>query len=150
MAEQVNQVACLRIPKEPHNLLLPNVSVAEVIPYQMPEKAQGPEWFQGYFTWRNTRVPVISLEALNDEASLEITERSRYAVINRQSEKALFDFFAVPIKDLPTLVRVYESDIKAADKTLKASEHAVVELDQQVVVIPDLEKLELLASQITG
>lgn len=147
MSEQTNQVACLRIPKDPNNLLLPNVSVAEVIPYQQPIAEEGPEWFQGFFLWRNTKVPVLSLEVINGDAPLELTERSRLAVINRLSASSKFDFFAIPIKDLPTLVRVNEDDLKPADESLGNSDLSVAQLDQFTVVIPDLEKLEIMVNQ---
>ena len=147
MAEQVNQVACLRFPKDPNNILLPNVSVAEVIPYQAAVKESGPEWFMGFFSWRNTQVPVLSLEALNEQAPLEITDRTRYAVINRLSQNSNYDFFAVPIKDLPTLVRVYEDDLKSKDGSNLKSDMCIAELEQQTVSILDLEKLELLINQ---
>ncbi|GLQ30576.1 chemotaxis protein CheW [Litoribrevibacter albus] len=148
MAEQTNQVACLRIPKDPNNLLLPNVSVAEVIPYKAPLKDSGPEWFKGFFTWRNTKVPVVSMELVNGEAELDVNERTRLAVINRLSDSAKFEFFAVLIKDLPTLVRVHEEDLKPEDGTTQASELSLAQLEQQVVVIPDLEKLEIMVNEL--
>jgi chemosensory pili system protein ChpC len=148
MAEQANQVACLRIPKHPNNLLVPNVSVAEVIPYQSPQKLEGPEWFLGYFVWRNTQVPVLSLEAVNGEEALEITDRTRLAVINRLSDNAKFDFFAVPIRDLPTLVRVNQDELKPEDGVLANSDLSMASLEQQTLVIPDLEKLELMVNQL--
>ncbi len=149
MAEQSSQVACLRLPKEPKNLLLPNVSVAEVIPYQAPIKEEGPEWFMGYFSWRNTKVPVLSLELMNEEAALEITERTRFAVVNRLSNNAKFDFFALPIADLPTLVRVNSDEITASDAFLLPTERAAAQVEGQTVVIPDLEKLEAMLMQLS-
>lgn len=147
MSEQTNQVACLRIPKDPNNLLLPNVSVAEVIPYQQPIAEEGPDWFQGYFLWRNTKVPVLSLEVINGEEPLELTDRSRLAVINRLSASSKFDFFAVPIKDLPTLVRVNEDELKPSDDSLGSVDLGIAELENVNVVIPDLEKLEIMINQ---
>lgn len=149
MAEQTSQVACLRIPKEPESLLLPNVSVAEVIPYEAPSlEAKGPEWFLGTFQWRNIDVPVVSLELMDGDQQLEISDRSRYAIINRLSDSAKYDFFAVAIKDLPTLVRVHPEEIKELDRDLKSSERAVAKLGTQDVVIPDLEKIEVLVNDL--
>lgn len=150
MAEQTNQVACLRIPKDPKNLLLPNVSVAEVIPYQVPTKENGPEWFKGFFLWRNTKVPVISLEAINGESEIEVGDRTRLAVINRLSDAAEFEFFALLIKDLPTLVRVHEEDLKPDEGGTLSAELALAQLDQQTIVIPDLEKLEIMVNQLAN
>ena len=148
MAEQSSQVACLRFPKEPKNILLPNVSVAEVIPYQVPSKNEGPDWFLGFFTWRNIQVPVVSLESLNEETLLEAGARTRLAVINRLSGSSSFEFFAIPIADLPTLVRVNSGDIKTSDTFLLPAERAAAELDDQIVIIPDLEKIEVMLGQL--
>ncbi|GAA3927049.1 chemotaxis protein CheW [Litoribacillus peritrichatus] len=148
MAEQLSQVACLRFPKEPKNIVLPNVSVAEVIPYQAPKKETGPEWLLGYFSWRNIQVPIVSIELLNEEKPFEVNERTRLAVINRLSGKSKFEFFAVPFADLPTLVRVHADEMKSSDAFLLPVERAAAELEDQTVVIPDLEKIELMLTQL--
>ena len=51
----------LLVPLADRTLLLPNVAVAELIPYRAPQVSEGmPEWFLGQIAWRDLRLPLLS------------------------------------------------------------------------------------------
>ena len=54
----------LLVPLADRTLLLPNVAVAELIPYRAPQVTEGtPDWFLGQIAWRDLRLPLLSFEA---------------------------------------------------------------------------------------
>jgi len=53
VSETQKIIACLYLPVNQQQLLLPNVSVAEVVGYQSPEAPSNkPDYFLGYVSWR--------------------------------------------------------------------------------------------------
>ncbi len=66
-AAAANEVATLLIPMHGKQWVVPNVTVAEVIPFVEPEAEEGPSWYLGRFSWRGLSVPVVSFETLNEE-----------------------------------------------------------------------------------
>src|SRR5690606_11369984 len=60
----VTSLTCLAIPLADRTLLIPNVVVAELIPYRAPQPSAGmPAWFLGQINWRDLRLPLLSFEA---------------------------------------------------------------------------------------
>src|SRR6218665_6577 len=57
----------LLVPLADRTLLLPNVAVAELIPYRAPQVTPGmPAWFLGQMAWRDLSLPLLSFEAASD------------------------------------------------------------------------------------
>ncbi|HBZ98965.1 MAG TPA: chemotaxis protein, partial [Pseudomonas sp.] len=53
----------LLMPLADRMLLVPNVAVAELIPYRAPQAVQGmPAWFLGQVQWRDLSLPLLSFE----------------------------------------------------------------------------------------
>jgi chemosensory pili system protein ChpC len=81
--DAVTEVRSVLIPLAENRLLLPNVVVAEVMDYQKPEARDNtPEWFIGDLSWRGTRVPVVSIEALMNGSVVTPGRRGRTIVTN--------------------------------------------------------------------
>ena len=60
----VSSLTGLLMPLADRILLLPNVAVAELIPYRAPQVSEGmPDWFLGQIAWRDLRLPLLSFEA---------------------------------------------------------------------------------------
>ena len=65
-----NELATLLIPMSGEQLVLPNVTVAEIIPYIEPQAHNDkPDWYLGVFNWRNIDVPLVSFETINGESA---------------------------------------------------------------------------------
>ena len=70
-------LACLLIPIQGGRMVLPNVTVAELIPFQSPEPApNAQEWLLGTLEWRGTMIPVISFEEFSGAKKRPISSRS--------------------------------------------------------------------------
>jgi chemosensory pili system protein ChpC len=62
----ISEVSSLLIPLHEKQLILPNVTVAEIIPYRMPKIISNhTSWLLGQLEWRNIHIPVLSYEALS-------------------------------------------------------------------------------------
>ena len=83
-------VASLLVPMQQKNLLVPNVSIAEVVPRSELEQADNaPPWHLGHLHWRGERVPVISFEIANSQVRGQDVRDARIAVFNAVSARPL-------------------------------------------------------------
>ncbi len=107
-----SEVASLLIPLTEDTLLLPNVTVAEVVPVGQVTGIEGaPNWLLGEFHWRDILVPLISIEVLNEQTPPKRTSRSRVAVLNTSGINADVSFIAILSQGLPRLARVTPEEI---------------------------------------
>ncbi|MDX5298834.1 MAG: chemotaxis protein CheW, partial [Gammaproteobacteria bacterium] len=109
MAEANPILPCVLLPMQDCQLLLPNVSLAEVVDYATPQRgSQGPDWYLGRFSWRGISLPVISYDAANGATpQTPDTARGRIAVLNTigpQHEQ--LPFLAVVTQGIPRLAKV--------------------------------------------
>lgn len=137
-------VASLLIPLEGRLLLAPNVSVAEIVPLGPIESVEdAPEWFLGFYTWRDLQVPLLSFEALNGEERPHASSRARIAVFNGTGVSEDLPFLALLAQGLPRLARVSAEEIQereGADK--KAFELMPVSWAGEQAVIPNVPLIE--------
>lgn len=148
MSDTQKIIACLYLPVNQQQLLLPNVSVAEVVGYQAPEAAlDKPDYFLGYVTWRGISIPLISYEAANGKSANKLSANTRIAVINSIGEHhEALPFFAILTQGIPRLVKVASDLIKSVkDHTGNKAESSYITLDGEEAIIPDLTYLEALA-----
>ena len=147
MSEAQSIIASLYLPVSKSQLLLPNVSVAEVVGYQEPTKQHGkPDYFLGLVTWRGISIPLISYEVANDIDPSPRSGNARIAVINTIGKhQQKLPFFAVLTQGIPRLVKVSEEIIKKHDRKTGKADKSIVKVDGEEAVIPDIEYLETLA-----
>ena len=106
-----SEIAGLLIPLHEKQLLLPNVTVAEIIPYRVPTViGDHASWLLGQMEWRNIHIPVLSYEVLNG-ASIPSLEGARLAVVNGTGANRTIPFYAILIQGIPKLTHVKEDDI---------------------------------------
>ncbi len=136
-----NSLTGLLMPLADRTLLLPNVAVAELIPYRAPQTSEGmPSWFLGQVAWRDLRLPLLSFEAASDgQASL--SPGSRVAVINALGGRPTVKFIAVLVQGIPRSIKV-GPELGRADVPLSPLELEAVMLGDAVLRIPDLIGLE--------
>jgi chemosensory pili system protein ChpC len=110
--KKIQEVASLLIPLQGQSILLPNVTVAEIIPSSpvLPIE-NAPLWYLGNFQWRELTVPLLSLEALNGEPTPSTHSRARFAVLNTTGLHNDLPFMAILTQGLPRLARVSEDEI---------------------------------------
>lgn len=140
----VTSLTCLAIPLADRTLLLPNVVVAELIPYRAPQTSSGmPAWFLGQINWRDLRLPLLSFEAASD-GQAQIGGNARVAVINAAGGREKVKFIALLVQGIPRSVKVATDLASAPDATLAPLELEAVQVGGDVVKIPDLIALEQL------
>lgn len=115
----VTQIATLLIPVGGRQLVLPNVSVAEIIPFTDPAPEDDvPTWYLGCFTWRNTRVPLVSFEAINDEPFASRSHNRRIAILNNVIGDTTLPFCGILTEGLPRLMRLLPDEISNDEEAI--------------------------------
>lgn len=139
----VSSLTGLVVPLADRTLLLPNVAVAELIPYRAPPAMTGmPAWFLGQVAWRDLSLPLLSFEAASGGQAVT-GGGARIAILNALGGRANVKFIALLVQGIPRSLRITE-DLPRADTELAPLELAAVKVDDAVLRIPDLEGLEQL------
>ena len=138
------ELATLLVPVHGKQLLLPNVTVAEIIPFTEPLPLTGkPAWLLGEILWRETRVPLVSFELLNQEKQFGQPRKRRIAVLNGLVDYQRLPFCAIVTEGVPRLMRVIADEV-VADTQVQAgpAELAGVVVSGEKAVIPNVDYLQ--------
>ena len=146
MSEALEIIASLYLPVTSGKLLLPNVSVAEVVAYQAPSPVTGkPDYYLGTVQWRGVAVPLISYELANGESEFTAPAMARIAVINTLGEqKDKLPFFAIVTQGIPRLIKITTKLIEPSNEALGPADSAKVRADGEEANIPNIAFLESL------
>ena len=134
---------CMMIPIKAQTLLVPVVSVAEMalVAPIFPDNS-GPDWFLGYYSWRNGRVPLVSFEKLNGESVAGINPNGRIAVFNSTGVSEEVPFIAIPTQGIPRNITVAQEDILGYNTAAHLYEVMHVRVGVEELVIPDITGIE--------
>jgi chemosensory pili system protein ChpC len=140
----IQEVASLLIPLHGHTILLPNVTVAEIVPVSQVQLVNdAPLWYIGNCEWRELTVPVLSLETLNGEGKPGINARARFAVLNTTGMHNDLPFIAILTQGLPRLARVNEDEIsQLTDAENRPYDLMHVSWAGEQTVIPNIAAIE--------
>lgn len=143
-SEALDTLPCLLLPMAGNNLLLPTVSVAEMIPYSLPSRgSRGPDWYQGEVHWRGTLVPLICYEVINGGSYPGIASRSRIGILNTTGVSDQLPFIAILTQGIPRLAQVENAHIKEIETTEPQPYDLMpVAIAAEEAIIPDLAALE--------
>ena len=150
MTETLDLISGLFLPVAGKNLLLPNVSIAEVIDYQIPNKQeQAADWYLGNVTWRGQQLPVMSYELANQDTTTALGENPRIIVINTIGpHNSQLPFLAIVTQNIPRLVKVDENSItEDIDEPQGPIEKMRVTIQGETASIPNLELMESMLYQ---
>jgi len=149
-ASSGSDVPCMLLPLSSGNLLVPTVTVAEMMPIQPFDiKPNTPDWFLGFFPWRNTRVPVVSYETMNLLSSPKLSARGRVAVLNHTGAADDVPFVGMLTQDIPRMARVEEADITEDEEaTRHPYDMMTVKVGVEPLVIPNIEAIERAVSDL--
>lgn len=151
--EKSTEISSLLVPMVDHQLLLPTVSVAEMIPYFQPNQEDhpigAPNWFLGHLSWRGVQVPIISFEAINGHDIAPIQPSSQIAILNNTGQHNKLHFIAMPTQGIPHLCRVVASEI-SDNRHIPCQNYELrqVFVAGEQAAIPDIERLEQACIQI--
>jgi chemosensory pili system protein ChpC len=151
MTIETGSVRSLLIPVHGHHLIVPNVAVAEVIPYQRANYVgKAPAWLLGAIGWRGLTVPVVSYEAAKGGSAMPPVAESRIAIINTIRGEGSVPFYAMVTAGIPRLYRVSHDCIEereGRDVDDEGTELCRALIDGEAVVVPDLDALEELIAR---
>ena len=141
---EITQIATLLIPISGRHLVLPNVAVAEIIPFRDPlTTGDVPTWFMGFFEWRSSQVPLISFEAVNDEPFAGRGYGRRIAILNNVTGDPNLPFVGIVTEGLPRLLRLAAEEIgDDTDATVGPAELARVYINGERASIPNVAWLQ--------
>lgn len=142
--QQVSEVSSLLIPLATCQLLLPTVTVAEMIPYRGTERdPESPEWYLGDIEWREQRVPLVSYEVMCGGLMPVYGPNCRIAVLNNAGVDENLPFLGLATQGIPRLSRVKPEEIhQQEDATAERFELMHVTHAGESVLIPDVAALE--------
>lgn len=136
-------VRTLIIPLAGRNLLLPNVAIAEVIPYIRPRMIAGsPTWLLGAINWRGLNIPLISFDLLHGEDIAASLSQARIAVFNSVRADSGLGFYAVLTAGIPQLKRVNADAMQEVSGECAEGILSQMQIGDIQAVIPDLSALE--------
>ncbi len=136
---------CLLIPVQGGRLILPNVTVAELITYQaLTPCEQASDWLLGSLEWRGTMIPVVSYEKFSGQKAGIPGQDLRIAVVNAPNgDSGKLRFFGVVVQGIPSLIKLEEAAIKEnLNTTLLTGQKLAVTLETGHAIVPDLDALE--------
>jgi len=148
LSQRDAELTCVLVPQRETTLLLPNVAVAEVLDgHQALERVDddGRPWRIGHIAWRGHRLPVLALDALDDDpgvAAPSPSEDAALLVINRMGAYERVAFYALLAPGMPRLVRLVDEDLVPAPEAPRTGELMRVYLGEELAAIPDLHALE--------
>jgi chemosensory pili system protein ChpC len=140
----VTQIATLLIPVGGKQLVLPNVNIAEIIPYSAPDPVDDvPNWYLGCFTWRGIQVPLVAFEAINDEPFTSPVQNRRIAILNNVTGDPTLPFCGIITEGLPRLMRLLPEEIaEDTEAMMGPAELARVLVNGERASIPNVAYLQ--------
>ncbi|MBK3874161.1 chemotaxis protein CheW [Stutzerimonas frequens] len=142
VSQDAESLTGLLMPLADRMLLVPNVAVAELIPYRAPQAAEGmPAWFLGQVQWRDLSLPLLSFEAASTGRPPAVGQTARVAVLNAVGGREHVKFIALLVQGIPHSIKV-DTSLARADAALAPLELDAVDLGDMQARIPDLVGLE--------
>jgi len=150
MAEQLikqiatDELSILLIPVNGKQLILPNVSVAEIVSYSEPKKVEeGPGWLKGWVDWRAQTVPLFSFEEINQEAMPASSASRRIVILNGIIDSSKLPFCAIISDGVPRAMRIRPREIASLDDDDKGiAELTSVVVNGEHAIIPNMDWLQ--------
>ncbi len=142
---QGDVLPCLVIPVLGSRLILPNVTVAEIIAFQQPvQSGVIPEWVLGKIEWRGTLIPIVSYEGFCGQKSGVASQDMRIAIINAPNgDKGALRFFGLVVQGIPSLVKLEAPAIQEnLNTTLGKGQKMAVTLETGHAIVPDIDAME--------
>lgn len=146
---KIDEIATLLVPVTDKQLILPNVAVAEILPWREPEPiADAPAWLLGMLDWRKQQVPLVSFEAINAEPPAVPQAGRRIAILNNVTGDPALPFCGIVTAGVPRLLRVLADEMGMdADALPGPAERARVMAAGERASIPDLAFIESQVAQ---
>lgn len=143
MDSQNEVIRCMLLPLAEDALLLPNVSVAEVIAYVEPTNKTENNYVIGSIDWRGATVPIVSFESLCDLVNKENSIRDRIAIIYNPEGDVNKPYLGIKLVDIPKSFRAETDHLIEEAITIEQQEFITNQLidDEKRIFIPNLDAM---------
>lgn len=142
----VESVRGLWVPLIGTNLMVPNVTIAEIINYQPLDRIHnGPDWLLGALRWRDQVLPVVSMECLLGFKQPQHERGARISVLNSVKGGSSLSFYAMVTAGIPRLIKTDAGTLGKSLLTGKNLPDTVadrVRIGDEEGLIPDLETIQ--------
>jgi len=142
-----DQIKCITLKINGDELLMPNASVAEIVPIKnIINVVNKPPWMLGYLDWRGNSVPLVSFEALGGVRMPSLASGTvKAAVLFSIGEDKAIPYISILMQDAAAIVNVKEDDMISDKKeiTHPAVEDKVMIGDASYSIV-NIEKLETI------
>lgn len=148
MKDNTATLSCVMIPMNDSQLLLPNVSIAEVVDYTSTSApASAPGWLAGTLDWRGLSLPIISYDGANGgKVTAPSGSRGRIVILNTIGDcHNRVPFMALITRGIPSQTRLTEDQVRQIEGETGSADLMRVDVDGENAIIPDLGFLESLA-----
>jgi chemosensory pili system protein ChpC len=143
-----DQVRSLWIPLREVNMLLPNVAIAEVGNYRVPDELlDTPDWLLGTIDWRGQIIPVVSLELLCGEKIPANPVYSRFIIINSVRTDSPVRHYALVAAALPRSILFDNTIVDDIDTCDLPALQCRVFIGREQAVVPNLDYLQWMLEQ---
>ena len=144
------EIRCIVAPLTYGHVLVPNIVVAELMDFTMPEPLRRtPDWILGELVWNDWQVPVISFEHLvSDSSANTVTAKARILIIKTLGESIQVNYIGLIIQGLPKLKKISADHLleKPSDE-LPDGVFSEVSIDDLQAMIPELGSLTRLVEE---
>lgn len=140
----VQDVSTLLIPVAGKTLLLPNVSLAEILEFNEPvPQSDVPTWYLGNISWRTLEIPLISFESVNEQAFSNRASNAKIAILNGLIDNPRLPFWGIVTQGTPRQMRITAQEIVKDDSDNRGpAEFMSVFVNGEAARIPDLDYIE--------
>lgn len=145
MTEQSsNFIPCMLIPLQQHYLLLPNTTLAEVVPIpKLDEAPNKPQYWVGQCQWHSWQIPVIDLESLVENGTASSTDANKLCVLRGINDSSSISVYGLPCYGVPQLIHLTESALQPiVDAEESPYLHCQVQIGNNIAYIPNLDNIE--------
>lgn len=137
-------IRCLVLPVSDDRVLIPSAVVAEIISASGIRLLEdGPGWLLGSVAWRDSTLPVMSIEAAVGGELPPLAERAKLVVLRTLGADRALKHYALLLQGIPGQVlassRTVQSAARDGERPFVAEE---VMLEGERAFIPDLDALE--------
>lgn len=145
MSVRENVIRSVLLPLVDSSVLLPHSAMLDVLPERDIKQVDAlPEWVLGEVNWNNYSIPLVAMDVAFGGVMVEKPRRSRIVIVTCLSKSIGYKYLAIRVTKVPRLVQFSEGALKQQDAGNLCSEYIRFygELNHQLVIIPDMQKLE--------
>ena len=146
MPDTASPLPAYLLPLQKSNLLVPEATVAEIIPYEPLQRVpDSPDWLLGILGWRGVQVPVVSYEMLTirrGSFSLVSVSSASLVILRALGGRMELPFFAIVAQTIPRPKQITSEQLFDTGDDLAPTELVKARLADEIVSIPDLDHVE--------